>query len=89
LTETNQENEIMSEGPIVITGKEDIANARLLTLRSALWLECKGMTRRGRSVYSIVKGEFGLRGNKRRVYEQFDALIVERLGDRAESRPLD
>ena len=48
---------------------------RLLTLRSALELEILGMGRRGRSVYSIIKEEFGFKGNKEKVYEQIDAHI--------------
>ena len=48
---------------------------RLLTLRSALELEIHGMGRRGRSVYSIIKEEFGFKGNKQKVYEQIDAHI--------------
>ena len=48
---------------------------RLLTLRSALELEILGMKRRGRSVYSIIKEEFGFKGNKQKVYDQIDAYI--------------
>jgi len=48
---------------------------RLLTLRSALELEILGMNRRGRSVYSIIKEEFGFKGNKQKVYDQIDELI--------------
>jgi len=65
--------------PVVIE-RDHIAGARLLTLRSAFGLELKGMSRRGRSVYSIVKREFGLRGNQQRVYDQFDTLVTERTG---------
>lgn len=60
----------------VITGKENILNVRLLTLRSALKLEIVGLKRgRGRSVYSIIKSEFGFKGNKQRVLEQFEAHL--------------
>lgn len=59
----------------VITGEQHVRNARVLTLRSALGLELKGLKRRGRSVYSIVKQEFGFKGNKQRVYDQLDAYI--------------
>ena len=50
---------------------------RVRTLRSALKLEILGMTRRGRSVYSIVKEEFGLTGNKKKVLEQLNTYIKE------------
>ena len=48
---------------------------RLCTLKSALKLEILGMERRGQSVYSIIKEEFGLKGNKQRVFEQFSAKV--------------
>ena len=48
---------------------------RLCTLKSALKLEILGMKRRGQSVYSIIKNEFDLKGNKQRVFEQFSAKV--------------
>lgn len=67
---------------MTITGKENTANFRLLTLRRALKLEAKtGMKlSRGRSAYAIVKAEFGFRGNKQKVYEQFDKYVTEVTG---------
>ena len=53
---------------------------RIAVLVGALKLEGLGMKRRGRSVYAIVKDEFGLRGNKRRVLEQLQE-IKERLNE--------
>ena len=53
---------------------------RIAVLVGALKLEVAGMKRRGRSVYAIVKDEFGLRGNKRRVLEQLQE-IKERLNE--------
>jgi hypothetical protein len=53
---------------------------RIAVLVGALKLEVLGMKRRGRSVYAIVKDEFGLRGNKRRVLEQLQD-IKERLNE--------
>ena len=53
----------------------DVDFYRLLTLRSALELEILGMKRRGRSVYAIIKEEFGFRGNKQKVYDQIDNYI--------------
>lgn len=44
-------------------------------LRGALKMEIFGMKRRGQSAYSIIKQEFGLKGNKRSVLEQFEKLI--------------
>ena len=50
---------------------------RLLALRGALRLEIKGLKRRGRSVYSIIKEEFGFKGNKEKVLSQMNQLIKE------------
>ena len=58
----------------VLTG-EDINNYRALVLLSALRLECKGMKRRGPSVYSVVKAEFNLRGNKLSVLNQLESIL--------------
>ena len=45
----------------VITGKENINLARLLTLKAGLKIEIAGMkVTRGRTCYSIIKDEFNL-----------------------------
>ena len=67
-------------GLIVLDTPEDINMFRMLSLKGALSLEVKGMKRRGRSVYSIVKEEFGLKGNKQRVLEQFTAIVEQMKG---------
>ena len=65
-------------GLIVLDTPEDINMFRMLSLKGALGLEVKGMRiSRGRSVYSIVKEEFGLKGNKQRVLEQFTAIVEQ------------
>ena len=57
---------------IVISGKEEVNAFRLLSLKSALSLECKGLKMsRGRSAFSIIKDEFGFKGNKEKVLAQF------------------
>ncbi len=53
----------------------DIDRYRLKTLLSALKLETLGMKRRGKSVYSIIKQEFNLKGNKQKVYNQFKNIV--------------
>ena len=53
----------------------DTKSARLLVLKHALKLEILGMKRRGRSVYSIIKEEFGLKGSRQKVYDTFSAMI--------------
>jgi hypothetical protein len=58
-----------------ISKPSDIKMARLLTLKAALRLECVGMSKRGTSVYSMVKTEFGFKGTKTRVLEQLEEHI--------------
>ena len=64
-----------------ITGTENIAFARLIALKHMLHLEIKGMKRRGRSAYAIVKEETGFRGNRQRVYDQLEEYINEQVFD--------
>jgi|TARA_R110000822_G_scaffold308574_2_gene436682 hypothetical protein len=66
----------MSNEIAVMTG-EQVLNARLLTLKTGLKIETLGLrlTSRQRSCYSIIKEEFGLKGNKKRVLEQFENLL--------------
>jgi len=64
----------------MITGKQNTQNARIIILRSALKLECLGMTRKGQSVYSIIKAEFGFKGSKAKVLEQLNAYILQNMG---------
>jgi len=50
---------------------DNIKFAQMLARRGALHLEILGLKRRGRSVYSIIKEEHGLKGNKQKVYDQY------------------
>ena len=59
----------------MIIEKHQVPFARLITLRSALKLELLGMKRRGRSAYAIIKAEFNLKGNKQKVYDQFNKIV--------------
>jgi hypothetical protein len=60
---------------MILTDFDQIAVARMLTLRKGLQLEIKGMRHSGRSCYSIIKRDFGLTGTRARVLEQFEQLI--------------
>lgn len=60
---------------IIIKGSDAIEHARLLTLRRALQLEIRGMRRRGRSAYAIIKDLTGLRGSKQSVYDQLSEIL--------------
>ena len=62
----------------IIEGKENIESFRLAVLEKALKLELVGLkSGRGRSAYSVIKSEFGLKGSKQRVYDQFVKLRSE------------
>ena len=50
---------------------------RLLTLRSALQLEIKGLRKRGASAYSMIKEEFNLKGSKQKVLTQLNVIIAD------------
>jgi hypothetical protein len=67
----------VTAGGTIVTG-EHVELYRLLALKSALKLEMKGMKRRGRSVYSILKSE-GYRGNKASVLKELETYIEMRF----------
>jgi hypothetical protein len=57
---------------------ELIEGYRLLVLASKLKLETKGLKMsRGPSAYTLIKKEFGLKGNKLNVLHQFNTMLVE------------
>ena len=62
---------------LVLDTPEAIDGFRVRALRSALKLEVLGMTRRGVSVYRMVKDEFGFKGSKQKVLDQLLAYIKE------------
>ena len=60
----------------MLTEPNQIAIYRLMVLSSGLKLEIKGMkVKGGKSCYSIVRQEFGLKGDRPSVLEQLDAII--------------
>ena len=57
---------------------EQISGYRLLMLASALKLETKGIYPiKGCSAYAQLKKEFGLRGSKQKVLDQFNQMLIE------------
>ena len=60
---------------MIIDNPEDIDLYSIVAKRSALVLEMRGMKRRGRSAYSLIKEEFGLKGNKQKIFEQLTEII--------------
>jgi len=63
-----------SNNLVVADTPEAVDTFRMIALCGALKLELLGMKGRGRSAYSIIKQEYGLRGNKQSVLDQFTAL---------------
>lgn len=65
-----------SAGGVMITG-ESIMHYRLLTLIQGLKSEIKGMrlTSKGRTCYSIIKSEYGLKGNREKVLVQIQEIM--------------
>ena len=62
----------------MISGKINVLKYRILTLKSALKLEISGIKMsRGRTAYSIIKSEFGFKGNKQKVLSQIESLISD------------
>lgn len=57
---------------------QNVEMIRLITMKHALGLEVKGLRHSRGSVYALVKREFGLKGNKSSVLEQFTKIIEQR-----------
>lgn len=71
----SNENKTKQNGAVVLDTPEAINAFRVLALKAALSMEIQGMKRRGRSVYSIVKEEFGFKGNRQKVLAQLEEYI--------------
>ncbi len=54
---------------------EQIDAFRARVLLRGLRLETLGMTKRGQSCYAIIKQEYGLKGSKQKVYENFKKIL--------------
>jgi len=54
---------------------DQIQAFRARVLLRGLKLETLGMTKRGASCYSIIKQEYGLKGSKQKVYDQFKNML--------------
>jgi hypothetical protein len=87
----DREGEMMSievdkYGSIAITGAESIAFYRLMTLKRGIEMEAKGMRlTRGRTCLSIVKKEFGWKGNRDKILALLDEEIALRGPDAVNS----
>jgi len=61
---------------------DKVETYRLLALKGALEMEIEGLQRRGRSAYSIIKEEFDLKGNRKKVLDQFCKIITRRANEK-------
>ena len=63
----------------MIDKPRDIASFRYMTLLVGLRSEIKGLrlTNKARTCYSIIKSEFGLKGNKQSVLKQYEKILSD------------
>ena len=65
--------------PFVFDTPEKIEGCRLLMLRSAVGLELKGIrVWRHTTAYVQIKRQFGLKGTRQRVFDQFTQMLREK-----------
>ena len=60
---------------MVITNPEDIDLYTVKAKRVALVLEMQGMKKRGRSAYSLIKEELGIKGDRQKVLNKINEII--------------
>lgn len=61
---------------LMVTGS-GIKLYRFLARKQALALELKGMRRRGRTAYSIIKEVYGLKGTRQSVLDQMEEMAAK------------
>lgn len=71
--ERGKADTVVHPGGGVSMGPDGVKMYRILTIKSGMELEMKGirLTRKAPSCFTIARKEFGLKGNKRKLYEQF------------------
>jgi len=70
-----------------MTDRNGIELMRMKTLSSMITLEIMGIKKGGRSAYSIVKEEYGFKGNRKSVLNQLEEMYTidfDRYQERAE-----
>jgi len=60
---------------MILDNPDAIMRYKLLTLRQMLKLEITGMKRHGRSAYSIIKQELGLKGSRTAVLQELSTIL--------------
>ena len=56
---------------------QEINAFMMLSLRGAFKLELAGMKRKGHSANHIVRSQFGFKGSKQEVFEQFSNYLTQ------------
>jgi hypothetical protein len=67
---------------MIIDTPGGIAFYRLAARKAALSLEVKGLSRGGRSAYSICKEVYGLKGSKASVLAQMEQLVEDAIANK-------
>lgn len=71
----------METPPVILDTPEQIALARLATLKAGLKLEMQGLNLSRRvSCYSILRKEYGYKGNRKNVLAQVEKTLQTALG---------
>ena len=60
---------------MIIDNPNHIEVYTMMVQRQALKLQMKGIKTRGRSAYSLIKEQYGLKGNITKVYTEFTVMI--------------
>ena len=60
---------------MIAENKYEIQLYSMLALRARLKLEMVGMKGRGRTAYSLLKEELGIKGNRQKVYDIMTEII--------------
>jgi hypothetical protein len=67
------------EGPIVLDRPEQILAYRCLVLRKqmSLMIRLPGLRFKGANVFTVIKKEFSLKGNRESILAQFESILRE------------
>ena len=72
--------EKLKSGGFCFTGKESTGLYRLMVLKGRLKMELMGLKFR-QSTYALIKREFGFRGNRQKVYDQFVDYVEKKKAE--------
>jgi hypothetical protein len=71
---------------VLIQGKTNINNYRMIALLKGLKLELKGIkVSRNVSCYAILKDEFNLKGSRQKVYDHLNAIYKDWIEENKEN----